>query len=89
MKWRSGPKTGPDSYLEKDLCGLRLSNNNSNNVISKKGLPTFLQCGVVLAFFLEPTILEEELAGRGDFDLGLLGDGGIGGRSTIGALEEQ
>ena len=58
-------------------------------VISKKGLLTFLQCGVVLAFFLEPTILEEELAGRGDFDLGLLGDGGIGGRSTIGALEEQ
>ena len=44
---------------------------------------------MVLAFFLELTILEEELAGRGDFDLGLLGDGGIGGRSTIGALEEQ
>ena len=52
--------------------------------------PTFLlECGVVLAFFLEPTILEEEAAGRGDFDLGLLGDGGIGGRSTMGALEEQ
>ena len=61
-------------------------------VIKKwRSFPTFLlECGVVvLAFFLEPTILEEEAAGSGDFDLGLLGDGGIGGRSTMGALEEQ